>query len=99
MQVFGEGVIVVACRWLAGFAKPSAIVGDDTLTAGQKSRELLLPGGPAQWISVDKDYGVTRAMVFVVEIDVTGVFFADINVWLGDSPFKELRRLATSWAG
>jgi len=50
------------------------------MTCGQKHRDLLLPGGAAQGISVDKDYGVTRAMIFIVQIDVTGVFLTDINV-------------------
>ena len=51
------------------------------MTRGQKYRNLLLPGSTAQWISVDKHNGLTRAMIFIIEIDVAGVFFPDINVW------------------
>jgi len=65
---------------LAGLDEPSAVIGDDTVTCGQKRRDLLLPGSAARGISVDKDYGVTRAMIFIVQIDVTGVLLTDINV-------------------
>jgi hypothetical protein len=51
------------------------------VTRGQKHRDLLLPGSAAQGISVDKDYGLTRAVVLIVEIDVAGVFLTDSNVW------------------
>ena len=81
VQILGESVVVVARCWLAGLAEPSAVIGDYTVTRSQKHRDLLLPGSTAQWISVDKDYGVTRAMIFIVEIDVTRVFLSDINVW------------------
>ena len=80
VQVLCEGVVVVSGCWLAGLAESSAVIGDDTVTCGQKRCDLLLPGSAAQGISVDKDYGVTRAMIFIVEIDVTGVFFTDSNV-------------------
>ena len=81
MQVLGEGVIVVAGGGLAGLAKSSAIIGDDTMTRSQKRRALLLPGSAAQRISVDKDNRLTRAVVLVVEIDVAGVFLPDSDVW------------------
>ena len=80
MQVLGEGVVVVAGCWLAGLTESSAIIGDDTMASSQKHRDLLLPGSTAQWISVDKDNRLTCTVVLIVEIDVAGVFFFDINV-------------------
>ena len=35
---------------------------------------------------MDKDNGLTRAVVLVVEVDVTGVFFTDVHVWHWDPP-------------
>src|SRR5882672_7489835 len=35
VQVLGEGVVVVALCWLAGFAETSAIISDDTVTCSQ----------------------------------------------------------------
>src|SRR5450755_2006303 len=58
VQVLSEGVVVVAGCWLAGLAEPSAVIGDDTVTCGQKHINLFLPGNAAQGISVDKNYGV-----------------------------------------
>src|SRR4029077_6167875 len=81
VQVGGEGVVVVARSGLAGLAEPSAVIGDHTVARGQKRRDLFLPGSTTQRISVDKDYGVSGAVVFVVQFDVTGIFFADFNVW------------------
>ena len=92
MQVLGEGVVVVAGSWLAGLAESSAVIRDDTVTRRQKRCDLLLPGGAAQWISVDKDNGVTRAMVLIIEIDVAGVFRTDRSEWHRDSP-----RLSAGW--
>ena len=81
MQVLGESVIVIARCWLAGLAKPSPVIGDYTVTRRQKRRDLLLPGSSAQWIAVDKDNWVTQTMILIIKIDVTRVFFTDINVW------------------
>src|ERR1700688_58423 len=86
VQIFGEGVVVVAHGWLARPAEPSAVVGDDAATRCQKHRQLLFPGSAAQRISVDEDHGVTRAMVFIVEINLSGVFFSDVNVGHRGSP-------------
>ena len=88
MQVFSEGVVIVAGRWLAGLAETSAVVGDDTVTCSQESWHLLFPRSTAQWISMDKDNGLTRTVVLVVEIDVAGIFLTDINVWHRDSPSR-----------
>jgi hypothetical protein len=66
-------------RGLAGFAEPSAVVGDDPMARLQKDRKLLLPRSAAQRISVDQNHGVTGAVIFVIELDVTRVFFPDCN--------------------
>lgn len=81
MKIFGESVVVVPSCWLAGFTEPSPVVRDNAMPGIQKYRNLLLPRGSAQRISVDKDNRITRAMIFVIQFDVGGVFFRDINVW------------------
>src|SRR6266849_5214492 len=47
VKVLREGVVVVAGGRLTGFAKASAVVGDDTVTRIQQHRYLLLPRSPA----------------------------------------------------
>jgi hypothetical protein len=53
------------------------------------SREMLKPEArsTAQWISVDHDNGLPRAMVCVVKLDASRIFFSDCNVRHGISPF------------
>src|SRR5713226_2952782 len=81
VEILGEGVVVVpGCR-LAGLAESPAVVGDNTAPGSKEHRNLLLPGGSAQRISVDEDDRVTRAVIFVIEFNVGGVFVRDINVW------------------
>src|ERR1039457_6559754 len=92
VQVLGEGVVVVADSRLAGLAEPSAVIRDDTVSRLQKRCDLLLPGSATQWISVNKDNPVTRAMVLLIEIDVAGVFRTDRSEWHRDSP-----RLSAGW--
>src|SRR5664280_3020094 len=92
VQVLSEGVVVVAGSWLAGLAESSAVIGDDTVSRRQKRCDLLLPGSATQWISVNKNNRVTRAMVLIIEIDVAGVFRTDRSEWHIDSP-----RLSAGW--
>ena len=81
MEILGERVVVVARGWLAGLAETSAVIGNDAVPCVQKNWHLLLPRSTAQRISMDKYYSITRAMIFVIEFDVCGVFFPDICVW------------------
>ena len=80
VQILGECVVVVARCWLTGFAESSAVVGDDAVSCVQKNRDLFFPRSTAQWISVNQDNRLTRAVVFIVEIDVARVFLADSHV-------------------
>jgi hypothetical protein len=68
LQVFCEGIVVVAGCGLAGFAEPSAIICDDAATCLQKNWNLFLPRSAAQRISVNQNHRVTGAMVLVIEL-------------------------------
>src|SRR5471030_1931105 len=81
VQVAREGVVIVTRHRLAGVAEASAIVRDDAATSLQQDRHLLLPGTAAERPAVDQDDRLTGTVVFVVEIDVAGVFRTDLNVW------------------
>src|SRR5664280_876274 len=69
-------------------AKPLAVIRDDAVTRSQEHRSLLLPGSTAQRISMEKNNGLTGAVVLIVKIDITGVVLADSNVWHRDSSFS-----------
>lgn len=62
---------------MAGFAEPSAVVGDDPITGLQQGGKLFLPRSTAQWVSVDQDNALPRAVIFVVKLDVTRIFLSD----------------------
>jgi hypothetical protein len=53
--------------------------GDDPVAGLQQGRDLLVPGPAAERVSVDQDHGLARAVVFVVDLDVGGVFPVDGN--------------------
>jgi len=40
---------------------------------------------------MDQDHRLTRPMIFVVQIDVAGVFLADCNICHRDSPLPHIR--------
>src|SRR5207302_10068601 len=67
VQVLRERVVVIAAGGLTGPAEPAAVIGDDAVTRGQQRRDLLLPGSAGQRISVDQDYRVSGAVIFVVK--------------------------------
>ena len=81
VKVLGKSVVVVARGRLAGFSESSTVIGDDTMTRGQKCGGLLLPGSAVQRISVDQDHRLTRAVILIIQIDIAGVFFPDGDVW------------------
>jgi len=87
VKVLREGVVVVARGRLAGFAEASTVVGDDPVAGLQQDGKLFLPRSTAQWVSVDQDNGLPRAVVFVVKLDVARIFFSGCHVRHGVSPF------------
>ena len=86
VKVLCERVVAVACGRLAGLAEASAVVSDDPVTRIEESGYLLLPRRTTQWVSVNEDNRLARAMVFVVKLDVSSIFFSDCNVWHCFSP-------------
>src|SRR6266568_8039797 len=94
MQVFGEGVVVVPRCRLAGLAKASAVIGDDTVTSFQKNWHLLLPRSAVEWIPVDQHDRLARPVVLIIEFDVARVFFADSN-----KRHLSLLSVVWSWVG
>ena len=83
-EVRGERVVVVALSRLTGFAEASAVIGDHPVSRIQQHRHLLFPGGAAQRISVNQYDGLTGTMVFIIDVEVSSVFFPDGDVWHGN---------------
>ena len=70
VKILCKRVVVLAGGWLAGLAEASAVVGNDSVTRIKENGNLLLPRRTAQWVSVDQNNWLARAMVFVVKLDV-----------------------------
>jgi hypothetical protein len=90
VQILGKSIVVVGGCGLAGPTKASSVIGNNAISCVQKNWQLLFPRGAAEWISMNKNHWFARAMVFIVEIDVAGVFFSDGNVWHQDSPYANV---------
>jgi hypothetical protein len=52
-----------------------------------QEHHLVFPGVRAQGPAVAENYGLSRAPVLVVEIDVARIFLSDCDVWYRISPF------------
>jgi hypothetical protein len=65
----------------------TAVMGNAAVSVGGQKHHLVLPGVRAQRPAMAEDYGLTAAPVFVVKINVAGVFFADRDVRYWNSPF------------
>jgi hypothetical protein len=68
-EIFGERVVVIAGGGLAGLSESAAVVGDNAMARLQKRGDLLFPGCAAEWISVDQNYGLAGAVIFIVKTD------------------------------
>ena len=88
-EIIGVGVHVVAVPRLARSAMAATVMGDAAIAARGQIKHLVLKGVRAQRPAVAEDHGLSAAPVFVIDIDVSGIFFADINVWHRYSPLFE----------
>ena len=86
-QVVGVGVHVVAAPGLARSAVAAPVVRDAAVAAGGQKEHLVLEGVGAQRPAVAEDNGLSAAPVFVVNLDVGGIFLTDCNVRHRYSPF------------
>ncbi len=87
VEVGGEGVVVVAGVDLRRSAEPTAVVGDDAIALCEQLAGLALPAVAVERIAVDQDDGLTRSLVFVVELDRGAVLVADGDVTHDPDPF------------
>ena len=63
------------------------VVGDDAIAVLEEEQHLRVSIIGRQRLAVAEDHGLAAASVFVVQIDVAGIFLTDRNVWPGESPF------------
>ncbi len=86
-QIIGVGVHVVAVPRLARSPVAAAVMSDAAITAGCQIKHLVLKGIRTQRPAVTENHRLPAAPVFVVNLDVGGIFFTDCNVRHRYSPF------------
>src|SRR6202035_2944308 len=69
VKILCECVVVVADGRLAGLPEASTVISDDPVTCSEKYGRLPLPRRAAQWVSVNQNDRLSRAVVFVVKLD------------------------------
>ena len=80
VQILRESVVVIAACGLAGFSKAAAVVGDYAMPGTKKRGNLFFPRRAAQRISVNQDNRLTGAVIFIVKVKRSRIFFSDIDV-------------------
>ena len=78
---------VMAIARLSGPAVAAPVMGDDAIAVFKEEQHLRVPIIGRQRPTMAEDYGLTFAPVFVIDVDVSSVFFSDSYVWHDVSSF------------
>src|ERR1700680_3576643 len=76
-QIAGERVVVIADGRLAGAAKATAVVGDDTISIDEQVPLLPFPRVAIQRIAMDQNDRLAAPVILVVNIDRAIVLGSD----------------------
>src|SRR5437762_2798212 len=77
----------MAVASLAGSAVATAIMGNHAIALFEEEEHLRVPIVRGKRPAMAEHYGLTLAPVFVVDVDVSSVFFSDGYVWHDVLPF------------
>src|SRR5206468_11692906 len=72
---------VMAATGLGGAAMAAPVVGDDAIAVLEEKQHLRIPVIGRQRPTMAEHDGLTFAPVFIVDVDVSSVFFSDSYVW------------------
>src|SRR5438132_9065046 len=71
----------MAVARLGGPAVASPIVRDDSIAVFEEEQHLCIPVIGRKRPAVTEDDGLSAAPVFIIDVDVSSVFFSDSYVW------------------
>src|SRR5262249_28406634 len=80
-QVVGVCVHFVAIPRLTRPAMAATGVGGAAVSACGQNAHRCFRGVCARWPTVAEDYGLSAAAIFIVDVDVAGIFFTNADVW------------------
>src|SRR6476620_9121310 len=72
---------VMAVAGLSGPAVAAPVMGYDAITVFEEEEHLCIPVVRRQRPAVTEHDGLSTAPVFVIDVDVSSVFFSDTYVW------------------
>src|SRR4029453_8081878 len=81
LQIIGIMVHVMSVAGLRRAAMPAAISRNDAIAFGEEEKHLRVPIVRAQRPAVAEHDGLAFTPVFVIDVDVSSVFFSDGVVW------------------
>src|SRR4029453_4709785 len=76
LQIVGIVVEVVAVGYLRRTTVPAPVVSDDPITFREEKQNLRVPVVRAQRPAMTKNDGLSFAPVFVIDLNVSSVFFS-----------------------
>ena len=79
-EVIGVSVHVIAAPGLGGAAVAAAVVGDAAIAVTREKKHLVFESVGIEWPAVAENNGLSGSPVFVIQINVGSVFFADCYV-------------------
>src|SRR5215211_8687536 len=80
-QIVGIMIHVMAIAGLAGSAVAAPVMGDDAIAVFEEEEHLCVPIVRGKRPAMAKHYGLTLTPVFVIDVDVSSVFFSNSYVW------------------
>src|SRR5438309_4432358 len=80
-KVVGVMIHVMAVARLGGPAVASSVMGDDAIAVFEEEQHLRVPVIGRQRPAVAENDRLTFAPVFIMDVDVSPVFFSDSYVW------------------
>src|SRR5882724_2581250 len=80
LQIVGIMVHVVSAAGLSRTAMSAPISRNDAETFAEEKKHLRVPIVGRKWPAMTEDDGLTAAPVFVIDVDVSSVFFSDSYV-------------------
>src|SRR5439155_18820598 len=87
LQIVGIVVHVVSAAGLSRATMSAPINGDDPITLGEEEQHLRVPIVRTEWPAVAEHDRLSAAPIFVIDVDVSSVFFSYSYVWHDDFPF------------
>src|SRR6266550_4787004 len=81
LQIVGIVVQVVTIGYLRRTAVAASVVGDDPITFGEEEQHLRVPIVRAQRPTMTEHDGLSFTPVFIIDIDVSSIFFSNSYVW------------------